>query len=77
MTLVQCLHVFCSCYNFIGGRDESVLAAVDDGRSPLPDVTTSEMFLFLVVIICTVHNTHDNLKDCSSTAEQLFVCFLC
>jgi hypothetical protein len=39
---------------------QQYLDFLDDGPSTLPDVTVSEMFLFLVIIILMEHNTQDN-----------------
>ncbi|PNF43126.1 hypothetical protein B7P43_G18025 [Cryptotermes secundus] len=41
-----------------------------DGPSPRPDVTESEMFLFLGIIIQMGHDIRDRLTDYWSTAEQ-------
>lgn len=45
---------------------------LDDGPSPVLDVTESEMFLFPAVIIQMGHDTSGNLMDCWLTAEQFF-----
>jgi hypothetical protein len=47
------------------------LDSLDDRLSAALDVTESEMFLFLAIIQIG-HDIHDSLKDCWSTAEQLF-----
>lgn len=44
------------------------LDSLDDGPSPLPDVTDSEMFLFLRIQMG--HAVEDRPRDCWSTAEQ-------
>jgi hypothetical protein len=46
------------------------LDRLEDGPSPRPDVTDSEMFLFLAIIIQMGHDVRDTLKDYWSTAEQ-------
>jgi hypothetical protein len=48
---------------------------LDDGSSPVHDVTESERFLFLAIIIQMGHGTFDDLKDCWSPTEQLFLPF--
>jgi hypothetical protein len=45
------------------------LDRLDDGPSR-PDVTNSEMFLFLGIIIQMGHDIRDRIKDYWSTAEQ-------
>jgi hypothetical protein len=45
----------------------------EETSSPLPSITTSEMFLFLVLIIQTGHNTVDSLEDC--TMEKFYMPF--
>jgi hypothetical protein len=49
--------------------------SLDDGRSPRPDVTDSEMFLFLGIIIQMGHDIRDRIKDYWSTAEQFHTPF--
>jgi hypothetical protein len=39
------------------------LDVLDDGPSPLPDVTESEMFLFLVIIVQMRYDVRDILSD--------------
>ncbi|PNF38713.1 hypothetical protein B7P43_G16719 [Cryptotermes secundus] len=46
------------------------LDKLQDGLSPRPDVTDSQMFLFLGIIIQMGHDIRDRLKDYWSTAEQ-------
>ncbi|XP_023719041.1 piggyBac transposable element-derived protein 4-like [Cryptotermes secundus] len=46
------------------------LDRLEDGPSPRPDVTDSEIFLFLGIISQMGHNIRDRLKDYWSTAEQ-------
>jgi hypothetical protein len=36
---------------------------LDEGPSPLPDVTEAEMFSFLAILILMGHNLRDRLKD--------------
>jgi hypothetical protein len=45
---------------------------LDNGPSPVPDVTESETFLFLALIIQVGHDIRDNLKDCWLTTERFF-----
>jgi hypothetical protein len=43
--------------------------------SPVPNVSQSEMFQFLVVIIQMGHDIHDNINDYLPTTEQSSVPF--
>jgi hypothetical protein len=43
---------------------------LNDGPSPVPDVTEAGTFLFPVIIIHIGHDVCENLKDCWLTAEQ-------
>jgi hypothetical protein len=49
---------------------QQYLDFLENGPSLVPDITESEMFLFLVVVIQMGHDIHDNLKDYWSTTEQ-------
>jgi hypothetical protein len=51
------------------------LGRLDDGPSPVPDVTDSEMFLFLGIIVQMGHDIRDRLRDYWSTTEQFFTPF--
>jgi hypothetical protein len=51
------------------------LDSLNDGRSPLPDVTLKEMFSFLALILQMGHNIRDTLKVYWSTAEQFSMPF--
>jgi hypothetical protein len=51
------------------------LDRLDDGLSPRSDVTDSEMFLFLVIIIQMGNDIRDRIKDYWSTAEQFHAPF--
>jgi hypothetical protein len=42
---------------------QQYLDSLEDGHSPLPDVTDSEMFLFLGIIIQMGHDIRDRLRD--------------
>jgi hypothetical protein len=73
---IQCFHVVsCSSHQFVGG-DQLALPAIlyldflDDGTSPVPDITESKMFLFLAIIIQIGYTICDNLKEYWSIAEQ-------
>jgi hypothetical protein len=46
------------------------LDSLEDGPSPLPDVTYSEIFLFLMIITQMGHNIRDRIRDYWATAEQ-------
>jgi hypothetical protein len=54
---------------------QQYLEVLDDGPSPLPDVTESEMFLFLAIIIQMGHNVRDGLADYWLTIEQFLTPF--
>jgi hypothetical protein len=45
------------------------LDSLDDGPSPQPDVTESEMFLFLVIVVQMRHDVRDSLSDLLVTIE--------
>jgi hypothetical protein len=51
---------------------QQYLDVISDAPSPILDVTESEIFLFLAIIILMGHDTHDSLKDCWSTTEHFF-----
>jgi hypothetical protein len=51
------------------------LDSLEDGPSPLPDVTDFEMFLFLGIIIQMSHYIRDRLRDYWPTAEQFLTSF--
>jgi hypothetical protein len=51
------------------------LDSLEDGPSPLPDVTNSEMFLFLGIIIQMDHYIRDRIRDYWVTAEQFLTSF--
>jgi hypothetical protein len=51
------------------------LDTLDEGRSPLHDVTIWEMYLFLSIIVQMGHDQRDRLNDYSSTLEQFFMAF--
>jgi hypothetical protein len=51
------------------------LDSLDNGPSPQPDVTETEMFLFLALIIQMGHDIRDSLADYWSTIEQFFTPF--
>jgi hypothetical protein len=51
------------------------LDKLEDGPLPLPDVTDSEMFLFLGIIVQMGHNIRDRLRDYWSTTEQFLTKF--
>jgi hypothetical protein len=51
------------------------LDTLNDGPSPLPDITESEMFLFLAIIIQMRHDIWDSLADYWSTIEQFLTPF--
>jgi hypothetical protein len=46
------------------------LDTLDDGPSPLPDITVTEIFLFLVIIVQMGHDICDCLADFWLTIEQ-------
>jgi hypothetical protein len=54
---------------------QQYLVVLDDGPSPLPDVTESEMFLFLVIIVQMRHAVQGSLSDLLVTIEQLLAPF--
>jgi hypothetical protein len=56
---------------------QKYLDVLDSGPSPVPDVTESEMFPFLEIIVQLGHDIPDKLKDCWSTTEQFFSPFYC
>jgi hypothetical protein len=45
------------------------LDILDDGPSPLPDVTESEMFLFLMMIVQIRHDVWDGMSELLVTIE--------
>jgi hypothetical protein len=49
---------------------QQYLDFLEDKPSTAPDITESEMFLFLAIIIQMGQYIHDNLKDYWSTTEQ-------
>jgi hypothetical protein len=51
------------------------LETIAEGRSPLPDVTIPEMYLFVSIALQMGHNQRDRLKDYWSTLEQFFTAF--
>jgi hypothetical protein len=51
------------------------LATLEDGPTPLPDITGSEMFLLLAIIVQMGHDIRDSLEDYLSTIEQLIASF--
>jgi hypothetical protein len=51
------------------------LASLEDGSSPLPDMTDSEMSIFLRIIIQIGHDIRDRLRDYWTTAHQLLRSF--
>jgi hypothetical protein len=53
------------------------LDKLEDGPSRLPDVTDSEMFLFLGIIIQMGHDIRDRLRDYWWTTEQFLTKFYC
>jgi hypothetical protein len=48
------------------------LDTLDEGRSPLPDVTKQEMYLFLSITVQMGHDQRERLKDYWSLLEQFF-----
>jgi hypothetical protein len=54
---------------------QQYLDVLDDGPSPLPDVTESEMFLFLAIIVQMRHDVWDSLSDLLVTTEQFLAPF--
>jgi len=46
---------------------------LDEGHSPLPDMTVQEMCLFLATVVQMGHDQRDVLKDYWLTLEQYFV----
>jgi hypothetical protein len=54
---------------------QQYLDILDDGPSPLPDVTESEMFLFLVIIAQMRHGIWNSLSDLLVTIEQFLTPF--
>ena len=51
------------------------LDALDEGQSPLPDMTIQETCLFLAIILQMGHNQRDTLSDYCLTLEQYFMDF--
>jgi hypothetical protein len=51
------------------------LGTLDDGRSPLPNVSIQEMCVYLDIIVKMRHNQRDTLKGYWSTLEQHFMAF--
>jgi hypothetical protein len=51
------------------------LSTLDDGSSPQPDVTESEMFLFLAIIVQMGHDIRYSLADYWSMTEQFHTPF--
>jgi hypothetical protein len=49
------------------------LDMVDEGWSPMPDVTVQVMCLFLAIIVQVGHDQRDMLKGYWSTTEQYFM----
>jgi len=49
---------------------QQYLDTLDEGCSPLPDVTIHEMYLFLSVIVKMRHDQRDMLKACWCILEQ-------
>jgi hypothetical protein len=48
---------------------------IAEERSPLPDVTRPEMYLFVSIVLQMGHDQKDRLKDYWSTLEQFFMAF--
>jgi hypothetical protein len=48
---------------------------LEDGSSPLPDVTEAEVFLFVVHVLQMGHDVRDILTDCWSKVEQFYTLF--
>jgi hypothetical protein len=51
------------------------LETVAEGRSPLPDMTTPEMYLFVSIDVQMGPDQRDRLKDYWSTLEQFLMAF--
>jgi hypothetical protein len=51
------------------------LDILDNGPSPLPDVTESEIFQFLVIIVQMKHDVQDSLLDLLVMIEQFLAPF--
>jgi hypothetical protein len=51
------------------------LDTIAEGRSPLPDVTIPEMYVFVSIVLQMGHDQRDRLKDYWSTLEQFFMAF--
>jgi hypothetical protein len=51
------------------------LDSLEDGPSPIPDVTDSKTFLFTGVIIQMGHDIRNRLRDYWTTAEQFLMSF--
>jgi hypothetical protein len=51
------------------------LASLEDRPSPLPDVTDSEIFLFLGIIIQMDHDIRDRIRDYWVTSEKFLTPF--
>jgi hypothetical protein len=53
----------------------NTLDILDEGHSPLPDMTIQEMYLVSSIIVQMGHHQRDKLKDYWSTLEQFFTAF--
>jgi hypothetical protein len=66
----------CSYYYFLGGEDQltllTILGLLDNGCSPVCDITVFEVFLFLEVTIQMGHDICYNLEDYWPITEALF-----
>jgi hypothetical protein len=51
------------------------LDSLDDGPSPVPDVTEAEMFVFLAITVQMGHCIRDQLTDYWATMEQFYMPF--
>jgi hypothetical protein len=51
------------------------LDMLDEGCSPLPDLTVQDMYLFLAIIVQVGHDQREMLKGYWSTTEQYFLAF--
>jgi hypothetical protein len=51
------------------------LETIAEGRSPLPNMTILEMYLFVSIVLQMGHDQRDRLKDYWSTLEQFFMAF--
>jgi hypothetical protein len=54
---------------------QQYLDSLEDGPSPLPNVTDSDTFLFLGIIIQMGHDIRDKLRDYWTTAKQFLASF--